>query len=428
VHLSPDDYHGLTEDKAAEQLKLDGPNSFPGTQRKSLAAIVLGLLREPMLLLLLAAATVYLALGDAHEAVVLLSFVILIFGITLYQTQKTEHTLAALRELASPRARVMRSGTEKVIPGNMLVRGDIMLLREGDRVPADAALLACNDMMADESLLTGESASVHKLPWDGASPLGRPGGDNQSFVYAGSLLSQGQGIARVLATGPRSEIGKIGKALQALPEEPSPLQKETTNIVARLALAAILICILVAVLYGLLRGNWLAAILAAITLAMAIIPNEYPAVLAVFLALGAWRISRQNVLTRRIPAIEMLGAATVLCVDKTGTITQNRMSVRQLYTSGSTCEIDTHTTETLPEKFHSLVEFGILASETRPSDPMEKAFHDLGQRFLAHTEHLHSDWELVREYPLTRELLAHSHGWHAGRARGNSRFMPPPAR
>jgi len=407
------DHRGLTEHEAAQRLSLDGPNLLPGTGKHGLTAIALDLLRDPMLLLLLAAASIYFALGDAHEAAVLLSFVVLISGITFYQEQKAERTLSALRELASPRARVMRDGMEKVIPGYEVVCGDVMLLREGDRVPADAVLLSCNDLMADESLLTGESVPVRKIPWDGALPMGRAGGDNLPFVYSGSLLTQGLGIAKVMATGIRSEIGKIGKALQTLSDEPSPLQRETARMVTKLAIIALLLCTMVAALYGTLRGDWLAAMLAAVTLAMAIIPNEYPAVLTVFLALGAWRISKHGVLTRRIPAIEMLGAATVLCVDKTGTLTQNRMEIRQLYVAGEYYEIRAENKNPLPEQFHSLLEFGILASEARPFDPMEKAFHDLGRRFLAHTEHLHADWELVREYPLTRELLAHSHGWQS---------------
>jgi len=407
------DHRGLTEHEAAQRLSLDGPNLLPGPGRRSLLAMTLNLLREPMLLLLLAAVSIYFALGDAHEATVLLSFVALISGITLYQEQKTERTLSALRELASPRARVMRDGTEKMIPGYMVVRGDVVLLREGDRVPADAALLACNDLMVDESLLTGESVPVRKTVWDGVLQITRPGGDSLPFVYSGSLLTQGLGIAEVTATGSHSEIGKIGKALQALPDKPSALQRETAHLVSRLAIVALLLCIAVAVLYGMLRGDWLAAMLAAVTLAMAIIPNEYPAVLTVFLALGAWRISKHGVLTRRIPAIEMLGAATVLCVDKTGTLTQNRMAIRQLYIADELIMVGEENENSLPEQFHPLLEFGILASETRPFDPMEKAFHDLGRRFLARTEHLHADWELVREYPLTRELLAHSHGWQS---------------
>ena len=412
--MAHQNYTGLSENEAAQRLRQEGPNALPGAQRRSLATIALDLLREPMLLLLLAAVSIYFALGDRREALVLLSFVILISGITLYQARKTERALAALRELASPRARVLRDGHERLLAGHEVVRGDIMLLCEGDRVPADAMLLGCNDLIADESLLTGESVPVRKVPWDGATQMERPGGDGLSFVYAGSLLTQGQGIAEVVATGMRSEIGKIGKALQGLPDEPSPLQQETARLVVRLVLVALVLCLAVTLLYGWQHNDWLAALLAAVTLAMTIIPNEYPVVLTVFLALGAWRIARQGVLTRRMPAIETLGAATVLCVDKTGTLTLNRMALKQLCVDGEFLGVRMEGNSKLPEKFHALLEYGILASESRPSDPMEKAFHDAGRHFLRHTEHLHADWELIQEYPLTPELLAHSHGWQSG--------------
>jgi P-type Ca2+ transporter type 2C len=415
--LSHQDYKGLSESDAAQRLRQEGPNALPGAQRRGIVAVALELLREPMLMLLLAAVSIYFMLGDMREAAVLSSFVVLISGITLYQEQKTERALAALRELASPRARVVRDGHEHLVAGHEVVRGDVMLLREGDRVPADAMLLACNDLAADESLLTGESVPVRKVPWDGVAQMARPGGDGLPFVYAGSLLTGGQGVAEVMATGARSEIGKIGKALQALPDEPSPLQQETARMVARLALVALALCLAVTLLYGWQRGDWLAALLAAVTLAMTIIPNEYPVVLTVFLALGAWRIARQGVLTRHIPAIETLGAATVLCVDKTGTLTLNRMTLKQLCAGGEFLEVRMEDGAQLPEKFHALIEYGILASESRPADPMEKAFHDLGRHFLLHTEHLHADWELIREYPLTPELLAHSHGWQSGEGR-----------
>ena len=409
--MSNRDYQGLTENEAAQRLRREGSNTLPGARRRSPVVIVAELVREPMLLLLLAAVSVYFALGDGREALVLLSFVVLISGITLYQERKTERALAALRDLASPRARVVREGRERLVPGADVVRGDILRLKEGDRVPADAVLLECNDLAADESLLTGESVPVRKVRWDGATQMDRPGGDNLPFVYAGSLLIGGQGIAEVMATGAGSEIGKIGQALQDLPDEPSPLQQETAQLVKRLALVALVLCLAVTLLYGWRHGDWLSALLAAITLAMTIIPNEYPVVLTVFMALGAGRIARQGVLTRRMPAIETLGAATVLCVDKTGTLTLNRMTLKQLCVGGEFYDVNPERESELPEKFHELVEYGILASESRPTDPMEQAFHETGRHFLLRTGHLHDDWELEREYPLTPELLAHSHGW-----------------
>ena len=194
------------------------------------------------------------------------------------------------------------------------------------------------------------------------------------------------------------------------------------------------------VLYALTRGNtalsWKQGFLAGIAMAMATLPEEFPVVLTIFLALGAWRISQKRVLTRRIPAIETLGAATVLCVDKTGTLTQNRMSVRKLFADGQIFDANDPQDTSLPEDFHRLVEFGILASKKDPFDPMEKALRELGTRHLARTEHLHDNWTLVHEYPLSPELLALSHVWQSpdgrqahdrrqGRARGHRRPVPP---
>ena len=239
----------------------------------------------------------------------------------------------------------------------------------------------------------------------------RPGGEDLPFVYSGTLVVSGQGIATVLATGSNTEIGKIGKALQSLEIEETPLQKETGKIVRNLAYVGLFMCALVIVIYGLTRGNWLNGFLAGITLAMALLPEEFPVVLTVFLALGAWRISQKRVLTRRVPAVETLGSATVLCVDKTGTLTQNRMSVSTIYADNEFFNVDSQQGSDIPEKYHKIVEFGILASKKDPFDPMEKAFKELGVHSLASTEHLHDDWALVREYPLSNNLTALSHVW-----------------
>ena len=223
------------------------------------------------------------------------------------------------------------------------------------------------------------------------------------------MIVRGSGIAEVRATGIKSEIGKIGKALQAASVEETSLQKETNRIVKILAVAGLSLCAVVITVYGLTHGDWLNGLLAGITLAMSILPEELPVILVVFLALGAWRISQKQVLTRRTQAIETLGSATVLCVDKTGTITQNRMTVSGIYAGGEFYGLDGKSP--LPEKFHGLVEFGILASQTDPFDPMEKAIRRLGETSLAKTEHLHGDWTLVQEYPLSEEMLSLSHVW-----------------
>jgi Ca2+-transporting ATPase len=368
-------------------------------------------MREPMFLLLVAAGAIYLALGDVNEALVLLASVFVIIGITVYQERKTERALEALRDLSSPRALVIREGRRNRIAGREVVRGDILVLEEGDRVPADAVLLDCHDLKTDESLLTGESVTVTKLPWDGVQRIGQPGGDGLPFVYSGTLIVAGGGLAEVLATGARTEIGRIGKALQGIVQESTTLQIETKRVVFRIAAMGLALCLLVVLFYGLSRGDWLGGTLAGITLAMAILPEEFPVVLTVFLALGAWRISRNRVLTRRVPVIETLGAATVLCVDKTGTLTLNRMAVGQLHVGGDVFKVNASGDSPLDAAFHDLVEYSALASESTPFDPMEIAFVEFAERCVPERRTRHRAWELIKEYPLSPELLAHTHVW-----------------
>ena len=366
----------------------------------------------------------------------LLGFVFVIMGITIYQERKTERALEALRDLSSPRARVIRDGKQIYIAGREVARGDIVLVAEGDRVPADAVLLSCLDLQADESLLTGESVPVRKQALDGApadeASRVRPGGDDLPHIFSGTLIVQGQGVAQVTATGPRTEMGLIGVALENTEQEKTKLQRDSARLVRNMAFVGLFVCALVVVIYGLTRGHWVDGLLAGLTLAMATLPEEIPVVLTIFLALGAWRIGQKRVLTRRIPAVESLGSATVLCVDKTGTLTLNQMTIARLYAAGGLLDIAQEHEGEAPaevadsagqakspleeaayEEFHRLVEYGILASELDPFDPMEKAFTRLGERYFKDTEHLHRDWALVHEYPLSRELLAMSHVWQA---------------
>jgi Ca2+-transporting ATPase len=404
---------GLSAEEAAQRLSAEGYNELPSTRRRSFLAIAFGVVREPMFMLLVAGGVIYLALGDLREALMLMGFVCVVMSITLYQERKTERALEALRDLSSPRALVIRDGERRRIPGREVVRGDVLVLAEGDRVPADAVVLAGTNLSVDEALLTGESVPVRKAPSTGQAQMGRPGGDDLPFVYSATLVVRGQGIAHVLATGMETEVGKIGKALQTVEAHDTPLQRETRHVVRALTFIGLGLCALVVIVYGLTRQDWFDGVLAGITLAMAMLPEEFPVVLTIFLALGAWRLSQRQVLTRRVPAVETLGAATVLCVDKTGTLTLNRMSVGKVFAHGRFHDVNEHAAEHLPEPFHELVEFSILASQRDPFDPMEKALKEMGSRYLADTEHLHDDWKLVREYPLSQELLALSHVWQS---------------
>ncbi len=371
---------GLTSSEAQSGLAADGPNTLPKAGRRGTAAIALEVVREPMFLLLVTGAVVYLLLGDVREALVLSASILVVMVITVVQERKSERAIEALRDLSSPRALVIRDGAPLRVAGADVVRGDLMLLAEGDRVPADACIVAANDLLLDESLLTGESMPVEKRP--------------DMPVYSGTLVVKGHGRAEVTATGPRTEFGRIGQSLASLDTDKTRLQREIARIVKLVALFALALCLLLAAYYIVTRGDWLGGILAGITLAMAILPEEFPVVLTVFLALGAWRIGRHGVLTRRMPAIEALGAATVLCVDKTGTLTENRMAVAHTFVAtGDTARV---------------LETAALACELDPFDPMERA---IVAAAVGPAEVLRRTWTLEHDYPFTPEFLAVCHAW-----------------
>ena len=405
---------GLREEEARARLVAEGPNELPAENDRNLFVIVLEVAREPMFLMLVAAGLVYLLLGEAADALMLLGFVVVVMGITIVQARRTERALEALRDLSSPRALVIRDGERRRIDGRDVARGDLVVLAEGDRVPADGLLRRALHLSIDESLLTGESVAVRKITSDEARGLDRPGGDDLPSVFSGTLVTSGEGIVEITATGPKTELGKIGKALEQSAPEPTMLQRETSRVVRVLALAGLGACVVVVVAFAITRGGtadaWKHGLLAGIAMAMAILPEEFPVVLTVFLALGAWRLSRIHVLTRRMPAIEMLGAVTVLCVDKTGTLTANEMTLRKVQRDDRVIDLTTPV-PALPDELHVVLEDAILASKRDPFDPMERALHEAGDRLVKDTEHLHPGWSLVREYPLTPGLLAVSHVW-----------------
>ena len=404
---------GLESQEAQRRLKGDGPNELPRGNRRSVLRILLGVLTEPMLALLLAGGAIYLVLGNLREAIVLLLFANVSIAITVVQETRTERVLEALRDLTSPRALVIRDGTRQRIAGRDVVRGDLVVLSEGDRVPADAMLLQCADLQADESLLTGESVPVRKIAGT-AAVIGvptRPGGDDLPHVFSGALIVRGSGIAEVTATGPRSEIGKIGQSLAGLGTEPPRLRAQTRTVMMVFAAVGGAASVLAVVLYGLLRGGWLDAVLAGIALGMSMLPEEFPVVLTVFMAMGAWRISQARVLTRRAAAIETLGAATVLCTDKTGTLTENRMSLAEFVPAAGTAVqlAGDESDASLPLAVRDLVRFGVLASAATPFDPMEKAFHDTAARIPAAAPD--TGRVLLRAYGLRPDLLAVTQVW-----------------
>lgn len=407
---------GLSRAQAAERLASDGPNALPASARPTWLSLAWQAAREPMFVLLLVGGALYLLLGELREGVLMFSLVLATLGITLYQEGKTERGLAALRALSSPGALVVRDGQHQAIDSREVVRGDLCVVREGDRVPADGILLSAANLLADESLLTGEAEPVRKQ----AAPAGVPpsaartGGHDLPFLYSGTMVTQGHGLLRVTAIGAASEVGRIGAALAQLPPQRSPLQRQIKRLITVFSIAGGTASAFLAAYYATRGAALLQALLAGLALALALLPAEFALVFAVFPALGAMRLARVNVLTRRLAAIETLGTTSVLCVDKTGTLTENRMRVAALYAEGELRAI-ADSTGALPEPFHALLEFAMLASVAESPEPMDNAIHHLGARALAGTEHLHPTWTLAQEYGLTPALRAVSHAWVASK-------------
>lgn len=405
---------GLSESEANRRLLEEGANEIPQGRKRGLWVIALEVVREPMFLMLVAAGALYLSMGEPIDALLLLGFVFVVMGITVVQERRTEKALEALRDLSSPRAMVIRDGEQKRIAGREVVRGDFVVVCEGDRVPADAILRRSVNLSVDESLLTGESVPVRKAASLESVVLDQPGGDDLPSLFSGTLVTAGQGVAEVAAIGVQTQLGRIGKAIQSLQPEPTLLQKETGRLVRTLAVVGLSLCVLVVLAYGLTRGGsaavWKEGLLVGIALAMATLPEELPVVLTVFLALGAWRISRHKVLTRRMPAIETLGAATVLCVDKTGTLTLNQMTTAVLETREARFDLRADG-ERIPPGCAALLQTAVLASKADPFDPMERAIHTAGERFLGSGDRPRPGLTLVREYPLTARLLALANAW-----------------
>ena len=400
-------FAGLTSQEAAARLEQIGYNELPSTEHRSFLAVAFEVIREPMFALLVGAAVVYAAIGDLGEALLLGAFATASVSIAIVQRGRSERVLERLRDLTSPRALVIRDGERRRIPGREVAPGDVLILTEGDRVPADALLLEGADIRADESLLTGESVPVRKQP--AQTPAAPAGGDDSPQLFSGTLILSGTGVATVTATGPRSEIGKIGGVVGAIKTEQPRLQVQTKRLVLVFAAVGFVCSALAVVLYGVLQGDWIQALLGGIALGMSMLPEEFPLVLTVFMVMGAWRLSRSRVLTRRAAAIETLGAATVLCTDKTGTLTRNVMSVVALQSANAHWSKRERREDIgSDESLRELLRTAHLACEPHALDPMERAIHDLadaiGVAELGETR-------AAKIYPLRPDLLAVTYVW-----------------
>ena len=408
---------GLRSQDARQRLAEHGPNALPVARQRTLARRGLDLLRQPMFALLVAATLLYLLLGDLAEGATLAVFVLAVLVLTFWQEGRAERAIEALQQLTQPQARVLRDGLSQAIPAREVVPGDLLLVAEGDRIAADAHLLQAQNLQVDESLMTGESVPVDKNAFGADGDETGPAAPESTQLLAGTHVVRGQGLARVSATGAASQIGRIGSALGQDLQALTPLQLQTARLVRTIATVVLVLAAAVVLMLGLQNGQWLPALLSGIALAMAFLPEEYSVVLTLFPALGARRLTANGVLTRRISAIETLGATTVLCTDKTGTLTENRMTVTALAAGDAQAPVIVQGGGTVPlldAQFHPLIEHAILASAPDPFDPMEAAFHALGQAQLQGTDRLHGEqdaWQLVQAYALSPHLKAMSHVW-----------------
>ncbi len=398
-------FQGLTSDEAARRLAQYGPNVQPQAPPLGVLGIVLRTLKEPMFFLLAAAAVLYLFVGELGEGLFMVLGASASIALVVFQELRTERALEALHRLAEPMAHCLRDGAERRIPARDLVPGDVILVGEGERLPADALLVSGDALVVDESILTGESAPVTKTLAGEATPTEFPdaGGEHTPFLYAGTMIARGAGVAEVARTGARTAMGGLGASLAAIEAEPSPLQKRTGALVATLGVFALIFCIVVFVVYGLIHGDWFEGAIAGITLAIGLLPEEFPMVLAIFLALGAFRLARRNVLVRRSSVTETLGSASILCVDKTGTLTQNLMRVAAFSTAAGIMTADASRDD---DAQRTLMRAALRASSPNPVDPMDRGVHSLAAKLGVVGE-----GSPVKSYPIRPDLLAFIQSW-----------------
>lgn len=377
---------GLNSEEVEKLQKKYGMNELVSQEKPNMLKKFLGVFKEPMFLLLLIAATVYFLLGAPKDGAIMLVFVGFVASITFIQEWKTEKTMNALKDLTSPKVNTLRNGKNILIKSTELVPGDVVFLSEGERIPADCIVLEPSNFSVDESILTGESEYVMKV----STSQSEESTDywKKDILYAGTLCVFGKCTAIVKFTGINTEYGKIGKAISEAKDEPTPLQKKVSILVKNIAIAGVILCISVMVASYFYSFDILNSILSGISLAMAIIPEEFPVVLTVFLSMGAYRLAKNNTLMRKISAVETLGSATVLCVDKTGTITQNKMKVKSIYSEGRIFN-----NEDL--KNQELSDLMVLSCEKDPYDPMEKAILEAANL---------SQLETVYKYDLSKKI------------------------
>jgi Ca2+-transporting ATPase len=377
-----ENYQGLNEEEVIESRKLHGENVLKELGRRSWD-ILWEILKDPMLIILIVASCIYFLTDTIKEGVIMLVAIALVTGISIYQQIRSENAIKLLRKLTQSLVISIRNGKHVSIPSEKLVVKDVIIISEGQEIPADAVILDQNDLSVDESILTGESFPVQK-------------NETNKQLFAGTTVVSGMAHAGVIAVGNATRIGKLGITMEGIRKEKTPLQQQISTFVKRMAVFGIFAFILVSFYNFLESGNLLHGIMHGLALAMAVLPEEIPVALSTFMALGAYQMSKKKVLVKHPQTVEALGAATVICIDKTGTITENKMSVAELfdYKLGRVIDISDNDLQASSQK---LVLNALLASEVLPFDPMEKAIHELAKRFNFKNE----KYKMIKEYPLS---------------------------
>ncbi len=387
---------GLTDSEVIESRNKFGQNILENKSRRNSLEIFLDILKEPMMILLMAACSLYFILGDITEGVIMLFAIFAVAGISIIQEVRSENAINELKKLSEPLTNVIRNNVVVSIPSHELVVNDIMIIEEGQKISADGEIVLSNDLTIDESILTGESFPVSK-------------DQENNKTFSGTNVTAGWGYVEVKSTGMNTEIGKLGKSLELIKKERTPLQLQIDRFVKLMAVAGVIAFMFVWIFNYIDSGDILHSLMHGLTLAMAILPEEIPVALSTFMALGAFHLIKNNIITKQPQTVEVLGSATVICVDKTGTITENKMEVSELFNFREIKIYDNFDHRFLSESCKEVIDYGMWASEPVPFDPMEKALRKLFEN--SGNQIQTTEYEMIREYPLSGKppMMTHIH-------------------
>ncbi len=381
------DIKGLSDEAILSAARQYGFNQVKREKSNAFLELLLDLLKEPMVILLLVTSTIYFITGNKGDAIFLAVSIVFVTAISIFQDRRSRSALKKLKALTAPESKVIRNGKVISIRSEDIVMGDYMVIEEGASVAADGEIIRSNDFSVNESLLTGESLPVYK---DSQS------GDNH--VYQGTIVTGGLAVAKVTAIGAQTRLGQIGTSLQTIKEEKTPLQLQIKNFVRKMVVLGIIIFLVVWGINFYRSHAILDSLLKALTLAMSILPEEIPVAFTTFMALGAWRLMKMGIIVRQMNTVETLGSATVICVDKTGTITENKMTLAGIYTPGGGIK-NMQENDSFDEQEYELITTAMWASEPVPFDPMETALHRKYEAIAAKDER--SQYQMIHEYPLS---------------------------